>query len=160
MAGEWRGQNRPRWSFKLALSPSTLDGDSEPVDGAAAAFGAENIRLAGPFFPAALARHEVGQERAAARKAAAMDGVTLLDDDAVELAGVDAAPDRPTGERTTMGRLGEPATGAALFVSSFYIHVALPPRPLRPSGGSSSVGEVVTLRQVYLASSPRFGWRG
>ena len=63
---------------------------------------------------------EVGQERAAARKAAAKYGVTLLDDDAVDLAGVrfvggtlwadsklagaDAAPDRPTGERITMGR--------------------------------------------------------
>ena len=63
---------------------------------------------------------EVRQEREAARCGAAKHGVTLLDDDAVELAGVrfvggtlwadgklagaDAAPGRPTGERITVGR--------------------------------------------------------
>ena len=63
---------------------------------------------------------EVGTKRAAARRAAARLGVTLLDDDEVELAGVrfvggtlwadgklagaHAAPDRPTGEHITMGQ--------------------------------------------------------
>jgi Icc-related predicted phosphoesterase len=71
---------------------------------------------------------EIERERRIMRRTAERHGITLLDDDVVELAGLrfaggtlwadgalagdDATPDRPTGERIEVGKSRRPITGA------------------------------------------------